>query len=232
MRAGSDPFVQAHRLTARRRRRGLTPRRRPQPRHHAFCKSRRPEHGSPTTTGAAPITTRASPGRTATSVRRAYRCCGRFRAGLRCCRKARRGSRCASRREWAPRCAIRTWSGPTPTATRRNTPRPAGPATTAISSAGRRLPATPSTSARCTTFTPTRRFSIATTPWCSSAMTNTGQRKCVTRSMVMSKRGGKVARFAGNFLWQTRIEDGGTDAGLLQVPLPRRPAVRNGRNSN
>ena len=36
------------------------------------------------------------------------------------------------------------------------------------------------------------------------------------------ERGGHAARFAGNFMWQTRLEDEGAPAGLLQIPRPRR----------
>ena len=42
-----------------------------------------------------------------------------------------------------------------------------------------------------------------------SAMTNTGPGKCATRSTPIVERGGHVARFAGNFMWQTRLEDEG-----------------------
>ena len=135
-------------------------------------------------------------------------CAARAAGDLRCRRPRRR--------------AIRIWNGPMPMAIPRNTPRRAGRATTAISSAGPSARATRSISPASTSCISPRKSSTAMTASSSSAMTNTGPGKCATRSTPMSSAAGMwralPAISCGRRGWKTRA--GGRSA-TNTAPAPK-----------
>ncbi len=120
-------------------------------------------------------------------TRRCSRSNARSRAVSSRCPRTRRARRSRRRPHPASRCPTRTWSGPGPTVTRRNTRRPAGRHTSAISCAGHSRPASTSISPRSTTCSSGRRSSRITRAWFSSVTTSTGRGKCATRSTPMSR---------------------------------------------
>ena len=127
------------------------------------------------------------------------------RAAAGCAARAAGNRRCRRR----PRRAIRIWNGPTPPAIPRNTPRRAGRAMTAISSAGPSAPAMRSTSPASTNCISTPEILDGY-----DCVVFVGHDEYWTWEMrdavdAYVERGGHAARFAGNFMWQTRLEDEG-----------------------
>ena len=120
------------------------------------------------------------------------------------------------------RRAIRIWNGRTRMATPTSTLRPAGRATTGISFTGRSARDLPLIWRVSTNCISTRRSSRATTAW--SCVGHDEYWTWEMRDAIDEyvERGGRVARFAGNFMWQTRLRARRQAAGLLQVPRARR----------
>ena len=146
--------------------------------------------------------------RSATSIRPSCRRSAHGVVASSCCRRRRRACRWKSPCRPRPCRATRIWNGPSPPAIRRNTPRPAGRATTATSFALPSVPATPSISPASTICIFRLKSSTATIVSSSSAMTNTGPGRCATPSTPMSSaavmRPASPAISCGRHGWRTR----------------------------